>query len=165
MKKTFVGVFAVAGLILTGCSSGESGAAPDALAPVTSTASTSMPANSAAPIVWDRELIMAKLQKAAGEYEACETMGTRECIVATSRGDQVVDSVRVGIAKTPEWTPVVEAIDEARAASALLGGKCLKGLAGQETVEDMNDCTGALRTLKMLPEEAQYRLTQAGLPN
>lgn len=59
----------------------------------------------------------------------------------------------------------MEVILEADAASDLLDGQCLSGLAAQESVSDMNACTAALRTLSGLAEEAEYRLNKTGFSN
>lgn len=165
MKKALVGVLVVTGLALVGCGASENDAAPNTARAGTSSTPASYPTSPVIPAVWDRESIISKLQKASGEYEACKTLGTRECVIATSRGDQVVDSVRAGISNKPEWAPIMEVILEADSASNLLDRQCLSGLAAQESASDMNACTAALRTLSGLADEAEYRLNKTGFSN
>ncbi|MDZ7915237.1 MAG: hypothetical protein U5O16_25975 [Rhodococcus sp. (in: high G+C Gram-positive bacteria)] len=104
---------------------------------------------------------MAKLEKASTEYDAYKSIGTTTCSTALSCDDQIVDSVRTGIAQLPEWTPVVTAINDAKTASTLIQTKCSSGVAAQKSVAEMTECMGALRTVTMLPKEAQVQLTLA----
>ena len=158
MKKTFAAVAAISlALLAGGCSSDNNSAS--ATTKPTPTTTITQPTKIVAPITWDRDTIMAKLEKASTEYDVCKSIGTTTCSVAISRGDQVVDSVRTGIAQLPEWAPVLMAINDAKIASTLLQTKCSSGVAAQESVAEMTECMGALRTVTMLPEEAQARLT------
>lgn len=156
MKKTVAAVAALSLALLAGGCSSDNNSMSASTAPATTTA---QPTKTVAPITWDRDTIMTKLEKASTEYDACKSIGTTTCSVAISRGDQVVDSVRTGIAQLPEWAPVLTAINDAKIASTLLQTKCSSGVAAQESVAEMTECMGALRTVTMLPEEAQARLT------
>lgn len=156
MKKTVAAVAALSlALLASGCSSDNNSVS----ASTTPATTITQPTKTVAPITWDRDTIMAKLEKASTEYDACKSIGTTTCSVAISRGDQVVDSVRTGIAQLPEWAPVLTAINDSKIASTLLQTKCSSGVAAQESVAEMTECMGALRTVTMLPEEAQARLT------
>ncbi|MBW4813193.1 hypothetical protein KTN60_03900 [Rhodococcus qingshengii] len=156
MKKTFAAVAAISFVLLAGgCSSDDNSASgTDA-----TTRTTTRPTTTVVPITWDRDTIMAKLEKASTEYDACKSIGTTTCSTALSRGDQIVDSVRTGIAQLPEWAPVLTAINDAKIASTLLQTKCSTGVTAQKSVSEMTECMGALRTVTMLPEEAQVQLT------
>ncbi|MEH6802068.1 MAG: hypothetical protein V7697_03585 [Rhodococcus erythropolis] len=157
MNKTFAAAAAISLALLAGGCSSDNDKTTSAPTATTTTQQTT----TAAPITWDRDTIMARLEKASTEYDACKSIGTTTCSTALSRGDQIVDSVRTGIAKLPEWAPVVTAINDAKIASTLLQTKCSSGVAAQKSVSEMTECMGALRTVTGLPEEAQYQLTMS----